>query len=170
MSQDCVVAVYESFAKAKEAVQALENSTFPSEQVSFVTHSVTEELPQEDSLQYGDKTERNAARGAGVGGLIGMLLGTPLVTVGGLGAVLIAGPIATGLAGAIVGGLLGAMTGWGVHADHVHRYEKKVSEGALLVVANGDPQQVAEATKVLQQTDADEIHLHAETSADSVSP
>lgn len=167
MSQECVVAIYDSFAKAKDAIQLLDQSDFPSEQVSFVTHSVEDEVPQEDSLEYGDKTERNAARGAGVGGLLGVLLGAPLLTASGV-TVLIAGPIALGLTGVVVGGLLGAMSGWGVHADHVSQYEDKVREGALLVIANGDPQEVAEAQKVLQQTEADEVHLHAETSADTV--
>jgi hypothetical protein len=168
MSAQCVVALYESFDEAKAAIRALEEADYPRGQVSFVTHSVKNEVPKEDALQYGDKTERNAAKGAGVGGLLGLLLGSPLLAVSGVGAVLIAGPIATGLAGAIVGGFLGAMSGWGVHVDHVRRYEKEVAAGSLLVVAQGDPQQVAQAERILQQTDAQEVHLHAETSADSV--
>lgn len=80
-------------------------------------------------LQYGDETERIAAKGAGVGGLVGMLLGTALVTT---------------------------VTGWGIHTDHVRRYEKKIAQGRLLVIANGNPRQVAKAETVLQETDADE--------------
>lgn len=170
MAEECVVAIYDSFAKAREAIQLLENEGFPHEQVSLVTHSLDDEIPRDESIQYGDETERNAAKGAGVGGLLGFLLGTPLLTIGGLGAVLIAGPIAAGLTGAIVGGFLGAMRGWGVHKDHVSRYEEKVSEGDILVIASGDPKQVAEAKTLLQQTDVQEVHLHAESSADAVEP
>jgi hypothetical protein len=75
-----------------------------------------------------------------------------------------------GLAGAIVGGFLAALQGWSVHRDHVGDYEKQVAEGSLLVIAHGDPLQVAEAESALQKTQADEVHLHAETSADSVEP
>lgn len=170
MSQECVVAVYESFAQARDAVQALEKARFPSDQVSFVTHSVENEVPGEDLPQYGDKARRNAAKGAGMGGLLGTLLGTPLVTVTGIGAILIAGPVAMGLTGAIVGGFLGAMSGWGVSAGHVRRYEEKVKEGALLVIVNGAPQDVARAEKILQQSEAEAVHLHARTSADTVEP
>lgn len=168
MSHECVVAVYDSFEKAKEGVQALEKSDFPSDQVSFVTRSLNDELPDEDALEYGDETERKAAKGASLGGLIGLLLGSPLLTVAGIGSLLIAGPVAMGLAGAIVGGFLGAMGGWGVHTDHIRRYEKQVSDGSLLVIAHGDPLQAAEAMSALQETAAEEVHLHAETSADSV--
>lgn len=170
MSHECVVAIYESFEKAKDAILALERANVPHDQVSFVTHSVDQEVPDEKAVEYGDETEHHAAAGAGMGGLLGLLLGTPLLTVGGVGAMLIAGPVATGLLGAIVGGFLGAMTGWGVHTDHVRQYEDKVTAGALLVVVNGNPRQVADAEGVLQKTDSLEVHRHAETSADSVEP
>ncbi|MEZ6097782.1 MAG: general stress protein [Pirellulaceae bacterium] len=167
MSNHCVVAVYESFDEAKQAVQALEKSDFPSEQVSLVTHSVPEEVLQEEVLQYGDETEKDAVKGAGVGGLLGLLLGTPLLMIPGIGPVLIAGPLAAGLTGAIVGGLLGAMAGWGVHEDHVQQYEQEVKDGKLLVVANGDPRHTAEAQRVLREMNAEDIHLHAPISADA---
>lgn len=169
-TQECVVGVYQTFAEAKDAVQALEQAEYPAKQVSLVTHRIEDEVPDEQLLQYGDNAERTAATGAGVGGLIGVLLGTPLVAVGGVGSVLIAGPVAMGLAGAIVGGFLGAMSGWGVHEDHVKEYEKQVAEGAMLVIANGDPLEVTEAEKILQETDAIGVHRHVETSADAVEP
>ena len=167
MTNHCVVAVYESFDDAKQAVQALDNSDFPSEQISLVTHSVPEEVPQVDVLQSGDETEKDATKGVSVGGLLGLLLGTPLLMIPGVGPVLIAGPLAAGLTGAIVGGFLGAMAGWGTHEDHVQQYEQQVKEGKLLVVANGDPKQSAEAKRVLRETNAEDIHLHAATSADA---
>jgi hypothetical protein len=170
MSNECVVAVYDSFERARDAVQALDESHFPADQVSLVTHSVAEEGIPDEELQHGDKAELNAAKGAGMGGLFGALLGAPLLAVPGVGPVLIAGPLAMGLTGAIVGGFLGSMSGWGVHDNHLRNYESKVAEGALLVIANGDPQQVASAERILMQTDPAEIFLHAETSADNVDP
>lgn len=172
MSEQCVVGVFQSFDRAKDAIVALEKSEFPSEQISLVTHSVEDEVPRQEeaAMQYGDESPPDAARGAGVGGLVGVLLGTPLLMIEGVGALLIAGPIGIGLAGAIVGGFLGAMAGWGVHKDHVAEYEAKVQKGAILIVANGDPKQVAEAQRVLKESDAESVDLHAKTSADEVSP
>lgn len=171
MSQECVVAVYPSLERAKHAVQTLESAGFSHDHVSLVTRSPADRVPDDEALQYGDQAERSAAKGAGVGGLIGALLGAPVMTIGGIGAVVIAGPIAMGLTGAIVGGLVGAMSGWGVHSDHVKEYEQRIADGSVLVMASGGPREVAEAEKILQeQTEPDELHLHAETSADSVEP
>ncbi len=167
MSNHCVVAIFDSLREAGEAVHALERSDFPSDQVSLVSHNVSEEVPQEELLQAGDATETDAAKGAGLGGLFGLLVGTPLLTIPAVGPVLIAGPLATGLTGAIVGGFLGAMAGWGVHDDHVKEYEERVKQGKLLVVASGDPQELAEALRILRDLSPEEIRFHAPTSADS---
>jgi hypothetical protein len=157
------VAVYDSIDQAWNAIRELEESQIPPNQVSLVAYDV----PQEENLQYGDNTEQNAARGAGVGGLVGLLLGAPLLAIPGVGPVLLAGPIATGMTGAIVGGFLGSMTGWGVHSDHIRDYEDLVKQGALLVVVNGDPVQLAAANRILEGTGATQVRVHAKESSDS---
>jgi hypothetical protein len=168
MSHNCVVGVYGSFSEAKEAVQLLEHSTFPSEQISLATHSAGEEIVSSSALKYGDEAESDAAKGAGIGGLIGVLLATPLLMIPGIGPLLVAGPLAAaGLTGAVVGGLLGSMQGWGVHTDHIEEYEQLLRQGKLLVVAHGDPEQVALAKSLLDQTDAETVKLHMPNSADS---
>ncbi|REJ70061.1 MAG: DUF1269 domain-containing protein [Planctomycetota bacterium] len=166
MSLQCVVGIFRSFEEAAAAVRALEKAELPGDQISFVTHSVQDEVPQEESLQYGDETERDATKGAGVGGVVGALLGAPLITIPGVGPLMLVGPMA---AGAVVGGLIGAMGGWGVHEDHVQRYQEMLQDGDLLVVFNGNPEQVANAQRVLEQSEATEVHLHDKTSADDPS-
>jgi hypothetical protein len=71
------------------------------------------------------------------------------------------------MAGATVGALVGAMGGWGVHKDHAHKYHKYLEEGRSLVVVDGDPRVVAEAERLLHDTAATEMHLHARESDDS---
>jgi hypothetical protein len=168
MSENCVVGIYESFGKAKDAVQVLEGSTFPSSQISLATHSVGDDLTSKKAVQYGDESETGAAAGAGIGGLVGVLLAAPLLTIPGIGPLLVAGPLAAaGLTGAVVGGLLGSMQGWGVHTDHIAEYEEQLRQGKFLVVAHGDPEQVALAESLLDQTDAEAVRLHMRDSADS---
>lgn len=163
----CVVGVFDDFDQTRAAIQALEASDFPAAQVSLATHRLPGDAPPHDLLNSGDETESQAGRGAGVGALVGLLLGTPLLLVPGLGQVLIAGPLLAGLTGGIVGGLLGSMTGWGVHEDHVKRYEALLREGKFLVIAHGDPREIAVAQQVLQDAPAAEIVLHAPDSADA---
>lgn len=167
MSQQCVVAVYDEFPQAVEAIQALEKSPFPNDQVSLATGSLSPDVMAEEALEYGDKTTGTTAKGAGIGGLVGLLLGVPLLLIPGIGPMLLAGPIFTGATGAVVGGFLGALKGWGVHEDHLLEYEQMVRNGKILVVAGGEPDDVAEAKRVLQETDTDRLKLHAATSADS---
>ena len=164
MYHECVVAVYDSLDKAKMAVQILEDAHFPHEQISLVTHSVKRQVDDESTMQLGDKAERNAIKGAGFGGLFGLLLGAPLLLIPGLGPVLLAGPLAASMTGAIVGGFLGSMSGWGVHPDRVREYEQRVREGSILVVVNGSPQEVADAQRLLQETHAEEVFLHSQAS------
>jgi hypothetical protein len=90
-----------------------------------------------------------------------------LLLVTGLGAAVIAGPIAAAATGAVIGGFLGGMSGWGVHTDHVQEYEEKVREGKVLVIVSGDADNVADAERILSGTEAEEVRLHAETEADA---
>lgn len=170
MSRHCTVAIFDDFAAAQEAVHKLDESKFPSDQVSLVANSVHQDLQSTNILQYGDESDRDALFGAGVGGLLGFFLASPLLTIPGFGLMLIAGPITAGLTGAIVGGFLGSMLGWGVHEDHVAEYEDEVRQGAFLVVASGDPFEVDYAKQVLSETNARSIAMHVRESADIVEP
>lgn len=162
MYRQCVVGVFRVLDEARDALASLDRAGFSQEQVSLVTSNVAKQVEHEEMLDYGDQTERRAAAGAGVGGLVGLLVASPLLTVPGIGPVLMAGPIA---AGGIVGGFLGAMIGWGVEPHNVERYQELVREGAVLVVVEGKPDEVAEAQRILGDSQAEAVHLHA-TSAD----
>lgn len=173
MSHDCVVAVYDSASQATAAVKSLEQAHYPHDQISLVTRrGPNGGAPVEaESVQLGDRAENQAAKGAGLGGVIGALLAVPIVVAtGGAGAILLAGPVAMGLTGGVVGGLIGAMKGWGIHEDRLREYEALVREGAALVIASGDPEQLARADKLLQETDVREVTLHAKDSGDEVDP
>ena len=170
MPRECVVAVYDSYIRAKAALSALEGSELPPDRVSFVLRDVERETSHPEAIQYGDRAERDGTKGAAGGGLVGLLLGLPVLLIPGIGPLLIAGPIATGLTGAIVGGFLGVMAGWGVHPDHIQEYEDRIRNGAVLIVVDGSPDEVAEAKRILDETEVESIALHAETSADDVDP
>ncbi|PQO40546.1 hypothetical protein DTL21_01045 [Bremerella cremea] len=170
MSRQCVVAVYESLEAAQKAVHALDESKFPSEKVSLVANSIHQDLQSTTPIQYGDEATHDAAFGAGVGGLLAFFMAAPLLTIPGIGLMLIAGPISAGLAGAIVGGFLGALNGWGVHEDHITDYEEEVRKGACLVVANGDPYEIDYAKQILGKTEAKKVSMYAHESADEINP
>lgn len=167
MNNESVIAVYDKFADAAQAVRLLDISGFPHDQVSLVTSAADDHLPN-PTIQAGDESENQAAAGAAVGGLLGMLVAAPLLAIPGIGPLLLAGPLAAGMTGALVGGFLGSMSGWGIHSDHIAEYQRLVRSGKVLVMAHGDPSEVARAELTLRDTKPAQLHLHAPDSADSV--
>ncbi len=163
MYRQCVVAVYAKLSEARSALEALEHAGYSPENVSLVTSSVERQIENTEALEYGDKSAERGAAGAGVGALIGGLLGSPLLMVPGIGPLLMAGPIA---AGGVVGGLTGAMTGWGVKPDNLAEYDELVRQGDVIIVVEGPPDRVAQAHELLNETSAKQVHMHAKTSAD----
>jgi len=163
MPEECVVAVYKNTADASVAVDKLIASGFPKTNISLVTTSLKNEpAVVKRALELGDNSEKDAAIGAGIGGVIGLLGGATVVSMAGAG-VVIAGPLGA-LTGVVVGGLIGAIRGWSVHSDHIPKYEQKIKAGQVLVIAHsGDPSQVAAAEKTLHATRPAEIHLYAAT-------
>jgi outer membrane lipoprotein SlyB len=163
MAEECVVAVYKNTLDAKAAIDKLIASGFPQSNVSLVTASLKNEpAAVKRALELGDDAEKDAAIGAGIGGVIGLLGGATVVSMAGAG-VVIAGPLGA-LTGVVVGGLIGAIRGWSVHTDHIPKYEEKIKSGQVLVIAHGsDPRKVAAAEKTLHATRPTEIHLYAST-------
>lgn len=166
----CTVAVFNSLSAAEGALLVLKHSGVPVEQTSLISRQVKGSMPEEEALQMGDRAESDAAKGAGIGGLVGLLAGAPLLTIPGVGFILAAGPIATALTGAIVGGFLGSMQGWGVKPDRIESYEEKVRAGKVLVIVHGGPRDVAQAVRLLQTTPAESVETHAESPSDDVEP
>jgi hypothetical protein len=159
--QECVVGIFDQFEDARDAVLALNQAGFAPDRISLVAAGIDGRPEVQEALQYGDQTTINAAKGAGIGGLAGLVVGGAALTASGLGPIFAAGYIATTLTGAIAGAFLGAMSGWGVHEDHIADYEEMVRQGKTLVMFYGDPLQTAEAERILQRCRAGDVRLHA---------
>jgi outer membrane lipoprotein SlyB len=161
MTEEVVVAVYESGVRAQQALDKLIAAGVDKSKVSIVSRNVKgQEADVKRALQLGDEMERDATLGAGIGALIGALGGGTVMSTFGATVLVVAGPIVA-ITGAIVGGLVGAMAGWGVHKDQAAEYQKKVEAGKVLLLVHGDPATAAEAERLLRLTHPEEIHLHA---------
>jgi hypothetical protein len=166
--EEFVVGVYASLPPAEQAVQILKRAEFRTDQISLVATSLKNQPLLQEELRTGDDSVRDAAVGAGLGGILGLLAGIGLAAfpVAGM-IVFLVGPIGGAATGTIVGGLVGSMVGWGVHKDHLDHYEQLVREGKVLVVLNGNPLELAHAERILRETDALEVNLHARTGSDA---
>jgi hypothetical protein len=175
MSEQSVVAVYDSMVKAEEAVRILDRGGFPIRHVSIIARNLESEREVHGYVTAGDVAKQGAGTGAWVGGLFGLLIGAAFVWVPGFGPLVAAGPFAAALLGGIEGvvsgatggALLGALVGWGVSKNHVLKYEETIKGGKYLVVAHGDAGQVVSARNILQATGASEVNFHAEAVAET---
>jgi hypothetical protein len=71
------------------------------------------------------------------------------------------------LVGGATGAFLGGLGGWGVHHHQISHYENQIRQGKVLVIAHGDPLQLVAADRMLKETEAAEVHVHAKTSSES---
>lgn len=165
MKQDCTVGVFNRMPEAEQAVHILNRAGFDSSSMSLVTQHVDPESALGRELEVADDSLHDAAIGATLGGLVTILGETGVFLVTGMGAFIAAGPLVA-VMGAVVGGLLGGMRGWGLHDEHIRKYEDLLQSGHVLVVVQGNPIRVQEAKELLTETDATEVHVHAQTSDD----
>lgn len=164
--EQCAVGIYSSADDARIAIGGLIAVGVPRNNISLIsTLSESHDLPP--AIQHGDETESSALQGAGMGGVLGLIVGSSILAVPGVGPLLVAGALASGITGAIVGGLIGAMTGWGIHEDHARYYEDQLRAGKVLVIVRGDPLTVARAVRLIGVSTPDESEVFAKMGDDS---
>ncbi len=167
MTHDATVAVFRNEDEAKRALEFLVAEGIPPEQLSIICRTLKGSPHLREDVDVGDKSEKDAARGAALGGTFGVLAGLATLAVPGLGLVTAAGALALGMTGAIAGAALGSYIGFGLPENHVRKYEELLNAGNVLVIAHGNPLTVAQAHAALRTLDPPEIHLHAATAGDS---
>jgi hypothetical protein len=161
-----ITRLFDDYATATKAVQALESAGVPHSDISIVASNAdnwyadkrTDAAPRatttagkvdRDADGVDDRAE-GAAKGAGVGaavgGTAGLLAGLGLLAIPGVGPVVAAGWLiataAGALAGSATGGVIGALTQAGVSKEDAAVYAEGVRRGGTLVSAR-----VADADK-----------------------
>src|SRR5579871_5896488 len=156
-NHDSVVAVYDSHAAAEAAVRELAKSGFDMKTLSIIGKDYSTEEGVVGFYNAGDRMKAWGKTGAFWGGLWGMLFGSALFVIPGVGPLFVAGPlvawIVSALEGAtIVGGMsaLGAgLYGIGIPKDSVLNYETQIKAGKFVVIAHGTRDEVAKSKTIL---------------------
>jgi hypothetical protein len=161
MADECVIAVYRTLETAENAVRQLQEGGFPRSQISMATVGLRQSPELLEDLKLHDDSMHDAAMAAGLGAFVGVLSGVAVMVLSGMGAVFLMGPLGGGIVGGVTGGYLGAILGWGAHQHDLLRYERLLKEGNVIVVANGDPLELANAHRLLEKTDTAELHTYA---------
>jgi hypothetical protein len=159
-----VLGTFSSREEAGQALDCLVFSGFPLAQVFLLGQSCQEQqnslnLPSESfGAIAGTATglKKGMFLGNLVGGATGLLLGVGLLALPGVGQVLLSGAIGfTLLSGGIctaAGGLAGALIGLGLTSEQAKAYQQQISQGSILLIAEGSAQEVDRAKYLLAKS------------------
>lgn len=178
-----VVAIYDGFQAANEAVRDLVDSGFSRENISIIASNSRGEGGTQSTTRastegtVADETGAGAGVGAGIGaaigGIGGLLVGLGALVIPGIGPVLAAGPLAVALstltgagvgavAGGVTGGLLGALIGLGVPEEQAEYYAEGVRRGGVLVTVQADEYNSEQITSILNRHNPIDIQGQAQ--------
>jgi len=147
-----VCRVYDSYAQARTAVDAVQSSGVPAADVSIVANKYV-------SAEHADVDEvSGGAKGAGIGGALGggagLLAGLGLLAIPGLGPVVAAGWLAStavgAAAGAATGGIVGALVDAGVDREHADVYSESVRRGGTMVTVRARDEDAGRIASLLE--------------------
>jgi hypothetical protein len=163
-----VVALYDDFTSASEAVNDLVDHGFLRDNVSLMANDVNRQYAPyvetdtgvTETTATGEGAGVGAGIGAVIGGLGGLLVGLGALVIPGIGPVIAAGPLAaalSGLAGAgvgavaggVTGGLLGALVDMGIPEESAHYYAEGVRRGGTLVMVRTADNMTNQAVDIL---------------------
>ena len=146
---DHSVAVFATHGEAEGAIVNLSNSGYNMKNLSIIGQNYhTEEHPV-GFVNTGERMWSWGKLGAFWGSIWGLMFGSAMMFIPGIGHVMFAGWLVAALQGALVGGgiaaLGGAFASIGVSENTVVEYETALKAGSFLVLAHGSEQEVKEA-------------------------
>ncbi len=166
--ENAAVAIYNTHTQAEAAIKELQKSGIDMKKLSILGKDYHAE---ENVLGYynaGDRMKFWGKLGAFWGGLWGLLFGSALFFIPGIGHIVALGPVGGMIVGAlenavIVGGLsaLGAgLYSVGIPKDSVVKYETAVKADKFLVIVHGTEDEVTKAKEIINSTDPLESEAH----------
>ncbi|MBW1781192.1 MAG: DUF1269 domain-containing protein [Deltaproteobacteria bacterium] len=166
--ENAAIAVYNTHTDAEAAIKALQKSGIDMKKLSILGKEYHAEENVVGYYNAGDRMKFWGKLGAFWGGLWGLLFGSALFFVPGIGHIVALGPVGGMIVGAlenavIVGGLsaLGAgLYSVGIPKDSIIKYETAVKADKFLVIVHGTEDDVTQAKEILQSTDAVESEAH----------
>jgi hypothetical protein len=163
-----IVALYPTHAGAETAIKELQHSGFDMKLLSIVGRDYHTDEHVVGYYNMGDRMQVWGKTGAFWGGLWGILFGSALFVIPGVGPMLIAGPLVAWIVGAlegavVVGGVsaLGAgLFSLGIPQDSILRYETALKTGTFVLLAHGTLEETTRAREILGRTSPQSLEHH----------
>jgi hypothetical protein len=165
---NAVVGVYNTHTEAETAIKELHRSGFDMKKLSIMGKDYHTEEHVIGYYNAGDRMKFWGKLGAFWGGFWGLLFGSAMFLIPGVGHVMVFGPLVSWMIGAlenaaVVGGFsaLGAgLFSIGIPKNSVLDYEKAVKAAKFLVIAHGTTAEVGKAKSILETSGATSVDTH----------
>ncbi|MGA2570877.1 MAG: general stress protein [Terracidiphilus sp.] len=166
-----VVAIYDTHQQAEHAIKELQQAGVDMKSLSIAARDTHTDEHVVGYYNAGDRMKHWGKVGAFWGGFWGLLFGSGLFAIPGIGPILVAGPlvawIVAGLEGAaVVGGVsaIGAgLVSIGIPKDSVLKYEVALKSARYMLIVHGTPDAVAKARNIIARTEHSSCTVHGET-------
>ena len=166
--ENAAIAIYNTHTEAEAAIKELQKSGINMKKLSILGKDYHAEENVVGYYNAGDRMKFWGKLGAFWGGLWGLLFGSALFFVPGIGHIVALGPVGGMIVGAlenavIVGGLsaLGAgLYSIGIPKDSIVKYETAVKADKFLVIVHGTKEEVNKAKEIIKSTQPVESEAH----------
>jgi uncharacterized membrane protein len=170
-SKNSVAAIYETHEQAEQAVKKLQEAGVDMKSLSIVGRDTHTDEHVVGYYTAGDRMMHWGEVGAFWGGFWGLLFGSGLFLVPGLGPILAAGPIVgwivAGLEGAVVlGGVsaIGAgLVSIGIPKDSVLKYDVALKTDKYVLVVHGTLEEVEKAKDIITGTEQSHYAVYGQS-------
>jgi hypothetical protein len=159
------VAIYATHAQAEAAVKSLADAGYDMKNLSIIGQNYETDEHPVGFVNAGDRMWTWGKFGAFWGSIWGLLFGSAMVFVPGLGPLIFAGWIVGALEGAIVGGGLAALgaalASVGIPKNSIVQYESALKAGSFLLVAHGNEADVQRAKGLLEASTPTQVDTYS---------
>ena len=168
------VAIYSNHSQAEAAIKILKDAGHDIRQLSIIGQDYSTEEQPIGFINAGNRMMTWGKFGAFWGSIWGMLFGSAMIFLPGIGPLIFAGWIVSALEGAILGGgfaaLGGALASIGIPQDSVMEYETSLRAGNFMLLIHGEQAEVIEAKAQLATSGPIQIHSYSTDKNTSAPP
>ncbi len=167
--KSAVIAIYDTHEEAEKAITELEKSGFDMKKLSIVGKDYMSEEEVIGYYNIGDRMKLWGKTGAFWGGLWGIMFGSALFFIPGIGPIVAAGPLVGWIVGALEGALVlgglsalgAALYSLGIPKDSIIEYESQIKMGKYVVIAHGSQDELSKTQKTIASTKHQGMKEHA---------
>lgn len=177
VERNAVVGIFNSHIEAEASIKELQHAGFNMKKLSIVGKDYHTEEHVIGYYNAGDRMKVWGKLGAFWGGFWGLLFGSALFVIPGVGPLVVFGPLVSwivgALEGALVGGGLSALAAGlysiGIPHDSCLQYETAIKLNKFLVITHGSGAEAERAKDILELAGAAQVAIHPDACRDLVS-